>query len=172
MAVNYKIYDGSVIGVPDLGNSDSTAKFTLGTICKGFDTSTSAYGEGEFIYVKFTGAAAIAAGDFVGVDRYAKTAVGATTSTVLNLIGLAMAAQALNVATPAYGWVMIRGVHDGANVATGVAAGKLAVQASPAGRVIASGGAGNKIDAAINKITSVSNVSTVELIWPTATGNT
>jgi hypothetical protein len=168
MTVAYKIYDGSIVGATVLTNSDATQTTQLGTILKGFDTSTAQYGEGEFQYVKFTGACV--AGDFVLCDRGAKTCVQLSQAAVTatkGSVGISMATQA----SGAYGWVMIRGIHDGANVATGVTAGTALGATTTAGRA-GSTSATYKLDGAYERvITSASNVGTVGMEWPFASGN-
>lgn len=165
MAVAYKCYDGSYIGTSPLTNSDATAVTQLGTIVRGVDTSTGAYGEAEFEYVKFTGT--VAAGDAVVVDRGGKTCVQASTSAAKGLIGISMAAQSSGT----FGWVLVRGIHDGANVATGVTAGTALGVSATAGRLAATS-TGNKVDGGFERVsTSASNVGVVEFEWPAWTGN-
>lgn len=133
--INYKSSDRT-LGEPVFTvSNDIVQQFQLGRIATGSDPT---YGEAYFMYVKFTGATAIAAGDLVEVNRYAKTAtqsnggtpgVGKTT-----FYGVAMSAQALNVATPTYGWVMVKGVHDGVNMITGGTVGNAISGSATAGR--------------------------------------
>jgi hypothetical protein len=168
---NYKVYDGSVIGVPNLYASDTTAKVVLGTTVKGYDSAASAYGEAEFRYVKFTGSAAIVAGDFCAFNGAAFTCIQASTATKAHAIGVAMAAQALNTTTPLYGWVMIRGIHDNANIANAVASADnvLGVGAT-LGRAVATA-ATVSIPGAINRLQAASgNLGIVELQWPLSLG--
>ncbi|GAC1514501.1 MAG: hypothetical protein NVS1B16_07190 [Pseudarthrobacter sp.] len=166
MAINYKLVDANIIGAPALNTAgDTTQRMQLGTILRGSDYSTAAYGDGEFRYVKFTGT--VAAGDFVVFDNSAFTAVQASQTTIKGNLGVSMAAQA----SGNYGWVMIRGTHDGANVATGVTAGTALGLSTTAGRAQATS-TGFKIDNGYERvITSASNVGTVELDWPSWTGN-
>ncbi len=165
MAVAYKCVDGSFIGLSALAGSDAAALFPLGTITKGIDTSSSAYGEAEFQYVKFNGT--VAAGDGVAIDRASKTAVQASTSAAKGSIGIAMAAQVANNC----GWVLIRGIHDSVNVTTGVTAGTSLFVSGVAGR-FAGSGAANKVDGSFERlVTASSNVGTVEFEWPQWTGN-
>lgn len=168
MAVAYKIYDGAIIGASTLSNADTVQQTQLGTIVKGFDSSSSAYGEGEFEYVKFTGT--VAAGDFVLFDRGAKTCIQLTQAAVTankGCVGIAMAAQV----TGQFGWVMIRGIHDGANVVTGVTAGTALGASTTAGRAAATS-ATFKLDGAYERVsTSASNIGVAGLEWPFASGN-
>jgi hypothetical protein len=164
MAVSYSLVDDAVVGAPAINTTnDTTQRIVLGTTLRGTDAT---YGEAEFIYVKFTGT--VAAGDFVLVDRFAKTAVASPTSTTKGNYGLAMAAQA-GATTNCYGWVMIRGVHDGANVVTGQTAGTLLTGTATAGRA-SSGTANYVLDGALLKNTAASNVGTVEIYWPVCSG--
>lgn len=164
MAVAYKLTE-EYLGLPDLSYASTTLPAPLGTIARGVDSSSAGYGEGEFQLVKFTGT--VAKGDFVSIDSTAMTAVQASTGTVKGSVGIAMAAQV----TGQYGWVMIRGTHDGANVATGVTAGTALGMSATPGRATSTG-AGIKIDGAFERsITSAANVGTVEVKWPTNTGN-
>jgi hypothetical protein len=163
MAVSYKITDGSIIGLSVLTNSDTAAVAPLGTVVRGKDTSTADYGEAEFAYVKFTGT--VVAGDWVLVDRFAKTCVQSPAATAKGNYGISMAAQSSGT----YGWVMVRGVHDGANVVTGQTAGTLLTGTATAGRA-SSGTANYVLDGALLKNTAASNVGTVEIYYPTCSG--
>jgi hypothetical protein len=100
------------------------------------------------------------------VDRFAKTCVQAspTTATKGNF-GISMAAQV----SGQYGWVMIRGVHDGANVVTGQTAGTLLTGSGTAGRAT-SATANYSLDGVLLKNTAASNVGTVEIYYPVCSG--
>ena len=166
MAVNYKIYDSSQVGESAVAAADSSLKVEIGTVSRGRDFSTSAYGEAEFMYVAFTGTTA--AGDFVMVDRYAKTAVQASQTTPpIGTVGISMAAQAASQ----WGWVMIRGIHDSANVATGSTVGGKLYLTATAGRANTTVAAGKGLDGVTVKTTPSSNVATVELTWASFNGN-
>lgn len=163
MAVSYKFIDEKV-GLSSLPTQiDASALQEVGYIALGKDAT---YGVGEFMYVKYTGT--VAAGDFVAVDRGAVTCVQASTSTKTNQLGIAMAAGA----SGQYGWIMLRGIHDGANVASGVTAGTGLYVSATAGRAAGSG-ATNKIDGAYERLVTASggNVGTAEINWPSAGGN-
>lgn len=167
MAVAYKTYDGSILGTSSLTGEDTSATTQLGTIVKAFDSSTSAYGEAEFVYVKFTGN--VTAGDFVLVDRFAKTCVASPTSATKGNYGITMATHSTAATTAVYGWVMIRGVHDAANVATGQTAGTLLTGTGTAGRA-SSGTANYVLDGVLLKNTAASNTGTVDIYYPTCSG--
>lgn len=165
MTVAYKCTDGGYLGIPNFTQIDAAAGFPVGTIVHGKDSSTADYGEAEFQYVKFTGT--VVAGDAVVFDRGAKTCTQAGTAAAKGCIGIAMAGAVAGQ----FGWVMIRGIHDGANVATGVTAGTALGVTATAGRLAATS-AGNKVDGAFERvITSAANIGTVEFEWPAWTGN-
>jgi len=148
--------------VTGLGAADVLPQQELGYIALAKDQT---YGVGEFIYVKFTGACV--AGDFVFVDRFALTAIQAPVTALKGNLGLAMASQVANQ----YGWVMIRGVHDGANVVTAAAIGSVAGASGVLGRANISGTvAGATFDGVLLKTAAIANVATVELYWPGCSG--
>src|SRR5438067_3965884 len=128
MAVSYKLKDG-MLGTPDPSvSNDTTQRFPLGYIAQAEDAT---YGDAELMYVKFTGT--VVAGDFVSFDRYNKTAIQSPTTAAAAKglgIGVALAAQT----SGAFGWLLIRGVHDGANVVTATAAGALLSGSGTAGQ--------------------------------------
>jgi hypothetical protein len=163
MAVNYAVVD-ALIGSPPLNVSgDATQRIAVGDIVLGRDPL---YGIGEFIYVKFTGAAA--AGDLLVIDRAAGTCTqspAAAAGALGRSVGVSMAAQPVG----SYGFAMVRGVHDAANVATGTAAGVLLSGSATAGRG-ATGVANYNLDVATVKTLAAANVATVELYWPVVNG--
>lgn len=114
--------------VSPLYAQDAAATVTLGTIAKGVSPD---FGEGDFLYVKFTGT--VAAGDIVVYNTYASTGVVAPVlgSAVTGcLYGIAMAAQANGT----FGWLMIKGVHGAVSLANGTAAGMVGISGSVAGQ--------------------------------------
>lgn len=173
MAVAYKIVDSNIIGASVLANIDTAATVKIGSLVKGLDTSTADYGEAEFEYIKYTGSAAIAAGDLVVFDRGAKAGVGAAQAAAKGCVGIAMAAvTAPQAVAGVYGWVLVRGVHDGANIATGATAGLPIYLTSTVGRGSGTVAAGFKCDGMFERVsTSASNVGVVELEWPVFSGN-
>jgi hypothetical protein len=163
---SYKVYDGSALGTPVLTASDSTQKFPLGTIVKGADFSSAAYGEAEFRYTKFTGSTNIAAGDFVIFAAADNTCIPIAAAS-RGQIGIAMAAQALATATPTYGWVMVRGVHDAANVVTGGSAGNPLYTCATGARASTTAVSTQAIVPAFLRVqAAASNVGIVEIWWP------
>ena len=168
MTVNYIQTDGYV-GTPPINVAgDTTQRMPLGQYVEATDASSTAYGEADFIYVKFTGTCA--AGDLVVVDRQAKTAVQSGTTAARGYVGLAMGAQT----TGCFGYVMVRGVHDAANVLTGSTLTTGIVQtyisALTAGRITSAVTANMIIDGITLKVSGASNVGTVELVWPYCSG--
>ncbi len=165
MAVNYKLTGGgSDLGVPQVGASDTSAKMVLGSQVSGNDFSASAFGEAEFRYVKFT--ATVAAGDFLLVAMADNTAVGLA-GAVVGIVGIAMAAQVSGT----FGWAMVRGVHDGANVATGGAAGNPLYSSATAGRATTTATATQKVAGAYLRVgAAASNVGVAELAYPVLVG--
>lgn len=163
MAINYVPVDQTV-GVPLITVSgDTTQRIPLGQVILGRDAT---YGIGEFKYVKFTGT--VVAGDLVVHDQFANTAIqspAAAASAKGLSAGIAMGGQT----SGCYGFVMIRGVHDGANVATGTAAGSLLSGSATAGRG-STGVVNYNIDVATVKTLAAANVATVEMYWPAING--
>lgn len=167
MTVNYTSVD-QLLGEPPLTVAgDTTQRIALGHIIYGRDAT---YGIAEFIYTKFTGT--VAAGDFVLLDQAGLACVQAAQAvkaTFLgSLCGVSMAAQSAGT----YGYVMVRGVHDGANVASGVTANTQLGLSTTAGRAAATS-TGFRIDNATEKLVtaSVGNLGTVALVWSTSNGN-
>lgn len=90
------------IGIADLTNVDTTQQYPLGLRCKAKDTGSTAYGQGEFVYLK--GVTSCARGSVVlitdtwGTSLIAARAIGA----------VAVALAAVDASTK-YGWFQIRG---------------------------------------------------------------
>ena len=131
MTVDYR-FAADTIGLPPPSTvSDTTQQQQLGLIEIAKDISTNAYGIAELMYVKFTGT--VAAGDFVIFDLYNKTCIASPTSAASALgfgVGISLAAQS----SGKYGWILISGVHDAANIADAVTAGQLLSGSGTAGR--------------------------------------
>lgn len=167
-AVSYQFTDAT-LGLPAVSvSNDTTQRTNLGRIASVADAT---YGEGEVIYVKFTGT--VAAGDFVLIDRQGKTAVqlpnSAPGANKVSISGVALAAQT----NGAFGWVLIRGVHDLANTSN---------SASTVGQVMSGGGgaagragqgvANYILDGTVLRVApaGAATTSTVELYWPICSG--
>lgn len=161
MTVSYVITDGA-IGIPPINVSgDTTQRIALGQYVVAQDAT---YGAGDFIYVKFTGT--VAAGDFVVVDRYAKTCTQSPASATKGDFGIAMAAQA----SGQYGFVMVRGIHDAANVATASLSNPTALTGSGTAGRATTGTANYILEGVWARGNAAANVGPVELYWPTCSG--
>ncbi len=170
---------GSIGGL--YASSDTVQRFPLGAICKGEDQGPNSYGEAEFRYVKFTGATDLVAGQFVKLDAQGQTGValpaGPGTANAAFMTGIVMANQKLSANTPLYGWVMIRGVFDGASVVTTFTAGQLlcgsatagAAQAANAG-ALAGANVNYALDGSVFRAGAAQYACTVELYWPICSG--
>ena len=138
---------------------DSAATLPLGTVITGYSPDL---GEAEFQYIKFTGTTA--AGDFVKVDLYGAAAVQTAAATDFGPVAVAMASQSSGT----YGWVMLRGIHEYANVLSGQVAGVALSLTATAGRAGAKA-ATSVVDGCVNRATaSAANFSVVELRYPFA----
>ena len=104
-------------GWQPIAATETTQKHPLGTIVRAYDKDATAYGSGEFIYLK--GVASTVVGDAVTYNLDD----GSTTRLVANAIGPVGIAMSANVASQ-YGWYQISGkavvkaatVVDNANV--------------------------------------------------------
>lgn len=90
------------IGAQPIAETSTTARHPLGTIVRAKDVGTTAYGEGEFQYVK--GVASAAAKDWVGIPSDNFTAVRGVANGNYPM-GVLMAALTASY----YGWVQISG---------------------------------------------------------------
>lgn len=163
MAVSYLLKDGAPGTPAPTVSNDTTQRFPLGYIGQAEDAT---YGDAELMYVKFTGT--VAAGDFVAFDRFNKTCIQTPTTAAAAKglgIGISLAAQT----SGAFGWVLIRGVHDGANVVTATAAGALLSGGGTAGQATTAT-VNYNFDIATCKTLAASNKATVELLWPAVSG--
>jgi hypothetical protein len=164
MAVSYQYVDAE-LGFPAIAvTGDTTQRTNLGRIVVAQDAT---YGDGEFMYVKFTGT--VAAGDFVITDRQGKTCAqtpaAAPGANKFSVIGIAMAAQV----NGQYGWVMVRGVHDAANVTAGLTVGTVLSGSATLGRCN-QGVANYVFDGAVLRVAGIAGAGTVELYWPMCSG--
>lgn len=85
-----------------IAETDTTQNLPLGTIVQAKDTDSTAYGVGEFIYLK--GVASTAVGSWVTYNADD----GSTTLLAANAIGPVAVAMSANVANQ-YGWYQISG---------------------------------------------------------------
>lgn len=154
--------------------SEPVQNCELGYIGYGKDTGSGDYGLGEFMYVKFTGATAIVAGDFVTVDRFGKTCTqlpaGAPGASKFTQVGIAMGSHALNVATPTYGWVMLRGIHDAAKALAGAATTGTTLSGSATAGAVSQAVANYSIDTAVLRAAAANGQAAVEVYWPVCSG--
>lgn len=90
------------LGLQPIADTSTTQLHPLGTIQKAKDIASTAYGEGEFIYLK--GVASTAVGSWVTFNRDD----GSTALLAANAIGPVAVAMSANVASQ-YGWYQISG---------------------------------------------------------------
>lgn len=167
MAVAYKLVGNNPFGAPPLDVSgDLTQRIPLGTRLKGVDTSSNAYGEAEFEYVKFTGV--VAAGDNTLLNGQAKTGVVCPAAATKGRFGISMAAQVAN----AYGYVMLKGVHDDVSMLTGaaVAFAPTYLSALTAGKITDAVTANAILENCAIRVTGVASRGCVEIDHPTCSG--
>lgn len=156
--------------------SDAAAALELGYISLGKDFGPNSYGDAEFRYVKFTGSTDIVSGDWIVIDAQGQTGIQSPTSAPgankLSILGVAVGSHKLSVATPTYGWVMVRGVFDGVAVNTTFTAGAICSGSGTAGSCIASTTPTSTyvFDGAVLRAGSATRLSTVELYWPMCSG--
>lgn len=121
-----------------ISETSTTKYYEIGKIVRCRDVGSTAYGEGEFIYLK--GLASTAVGDLVVYD-----AAGVTTRTVAKSIGPAAVAMSANVASQ-YGWYQIQGLAT-VKAGTVSAAGPVYLTAT-AGQVSSSAVTGDVVSGA------------------------
>lgn len=98
------VHTSQIAGMQPITTVDTVQNHPFGTIVKARDVSSSAYGEGEFIYVK--GVASGAAKAWVGIRAKAGLTILAVASGNYELIGVLMSALD---ATTKFGWAQIEG---------------------------------------------------------------
>lgn len=121
------------IGVQPIATTSTTQNHPLGTIIKAVDIASTAYGEGEFIYLK--GVASTVVGSFVTYNMDD----GTTALLAANAIGPVATAMSINDAATSYGWYQIKGK----------AVGKVAASFADNGLVYATATAGTADDAVV-----------------------
>lgn len=129
------------IGLQAIDSVSTTQNHPLGKRIRAVDVGANQNGEGDFLYVKGVGAAAV--GDWVTIneDDYSTTLLAAN---AIGKVGICMAA--LIVST--YGWVQIRGKAVG-KAATGYADNGLVYATATAGTVDDAAVAGDRVKKAI-----------------------
>lgn len=150
--------------VSSLCQQDATAQHELGYQAIAEDAT---YGIATFMYVTFTGV--VNAGDFVIFDNQGKTCVqtpaAAPGASKYSKIGISMG----NQINGSFGWVLIQGVHDQANVTAALTQGTILTGSATAGRC--NQGVVNYIfDGAVLRQPGVAGTGTVELYWPSCSG--
>ena len=115
------------IGLQAIATTSTTQQHALGTRCKAIDGASTAYGEGEFIYLK--GVASTAVGSWVTYNQDDNT----TALLAANAIGPVAVAMSANVASQ-YGWYQIFGKAVGL-AATGYADNGLVYATATAGTI-------------------------------------
>src|SRR5262245_40582788 len=99
---SWRHVDAAMIGAQPITETSTTARHPLGKIVKARDVGTTAYGEGEFIYVK--GVASAVAKDWVGIPSDDYVSVRAIANGNYP-VGVLMAALTASF----YGWAQIGG---------------------------------------------------------------
>lgn len=126
------------------------------------------YGIGTFVYCKFTGVTV--AGDFVIFNQQGVTGVqtpaAAPGAGAYSKIGISMG----NQVNGSYGWVMVQGVHDQANLAAAGTVGNILYGSAVAGRAATAVVANYIIDGSVLRNAGVVGTATVELWWPSCSG--
>lgn len=129
------------IGAQPIAEVSTTQKHPLGQICQARDVGTTAYGQGEFIYVKGVTSGATGAWAVYNADD------GSTTLLVANALGpVGIMMSALDAATD-FGWLQITGKAIGA-VLTGFADNGKVYATATAGSVDDASVAGDRVHVA------------------------
>jgi hypothetical protein len=92
----------TIIGAQDIGDTSTTQNQPLGAIVEAVDRASTAYGAGEFVYLK--GVASTVVGSFVTYNADDNS----TALLAANAIGPVATAMSINVAS-SYGWYQISG---------------------------------------------------------------
>jgi hypothetical protein len=116
-----------IIGMQNIGDTSTTQNQPLGTIVQAVDRASTAYGAGEFIYLK--GVASTVVGSFVTYNADDNS----TALLAANAIGPVATAMSINVASQ-YGWYQIGGKAVGKCLA-GYADNGLVYATSTAGSI-------------------------------------
>ena len=121
-----------IVGMQSIGDTSTTQNEVLGTIVQANDVASTAYGAGEFIYLK--GVASTVLGSFVTYNADDNS----TTLLAANAIGPVAVAMSINVAS-SFGWYQI----------SGKAVGKAKASYADNGLVYATSTAGSIDDAVV-----------------------
>lgn len=156
------VVEGPIAGLHDV---DTVQNHELGTVIDVKDVNANSMGEAE--YVKFTGN--VKAGDFVVFDQFGKTCVQLATGSGGAGVPLRVGVSLCSAASGNFGWVLIRGVHDTANVvSTAIVAGTVLATAT-GGQVNSSATTAAATDVAqafIRRVPVVTGAGPVELMYP------
>lgn len=149
-------------GAVDFTNIDTTAKVSVGLICRGVDTA-SGQGGGEFIYLP-----GVSGGQVVGnlvVYNPLKPSATLSPNTAHLAEPLAVAMSAVGTAAN-YGWYQIAGVATVKKTATKVNPGVQIYLSATTGRVMATQASGKQVVNAIsvNAATVASATSTIQVL--------
>ena len=121
-----------IVGMQSIGDTSTTQNEVLGTIVQANDVASTAYGAGEFIYLK--GVASTVLGSFVTYNADDNS----TALLAANAIGPVAVAMSINVAS-SFGWYQI----------SGKAVGKAKASYADNGLVYATSTAGSIDDAVV-----------------------
>lgn len=147
---------------------DATAQHELGYQSLVEDMQPTGYGVATLMYVKFTGI--VVAGDWVIQDAQGKTCVqtpaAAPGAAKFSKIAISMG----NQINGSFGWVMIQGIHDQANVTAAGTVGNLCAGVGTAGRSTTVQTANYIFDGTALRNAGVAGTGTVEIWWPTCSG--
>jgi len=97
-----------IVGAQPIADTSTTQMHPFGTIVRAVDVGTTAYGAGEFVYLK--GVASTAVGSWVTYNMDD----GTTALLAANAIGPVGVAMSANTAATSYGWYQISGKAIGA----------------------------------------------------------
>lgn len=126
------------------------------------------FGMGTFRYVKFNGICN--PGDWVIVDQSqylaSQTPIAAPGVSKVSFLGISMGKQIVG----SWGWVMIQGVHDQANVAAAGAVGSTLQGSAVLGQASTGVVANYIFDATALRNAGVAGAATVEIYWPVCSG--
>jgi hypothetical protein len=147
--------------------ADAAPQHEVGYEAEGLDVDRS-FGAAWFRYVKFSGA--VNPGDWVIVDQADGTAVqspaAAPGASKFSVVAIAMG----TMANGQYGWVLIKGTHDAANVTAGGTVGNLCAGVGTAGRSTTVQTANYLFDGSVLRNAGVVGTGVVELYWPSCSG--
>jgi hypothetical protein len=122
---DFRAVQPGLIGAQDIATTSTTKKHELGTVVKAKDVASTAYGEGEFIYLQGIGSTAV--GSWITIIDNSVTALA-----VADAVGQVAVAMSANVASQ-YGWYQISGQAAGKVLTGFVSAGSDAFLTSTAG---------------------------------------